>query len=437
MVKSDLKNRARILHTSDWQMGMTRKFLKDADEQTRFDASRIKAVRKIRELAEEMSCDAVVVAGDLFDDGSIDAESKTYRKTVKLLCSFPCPVYILPGNHDPLTSDTVYRYPDFSLQRSADGKWEQCAPEARTNDVLHVITSPTEKFVVPNREGSGGALEIWGSPLLSNTSFQDPLKPLLEARRAEAAEQDDKRAIRVALGHGAVSSFGGSGDAVIDVPAAVEACQARLFDYVALGDTHSARPCDRDIQGGDNDTRVWYSGAPETTDFRFEDGRGEVNSGKALIVDIEVDLVQPDKPAQVQVTEKTVGAWDFLAIEWNFSADEDVKEFVQWLDSIPEPDNTVVKYYLRGSLTSAGKSALLQEIEEASYHIAALYESGRSPGVLRRLSEDEVAEYASVSPMVGNVVAELSSQAQGEGHQYDEAAMDILIKLLSRENSAQ
>ena len=53
----------RFLHTSDWQLGMTRWFLREGDgeAQARYSADRLEAVRRLGRLAQERGAEFIVV----------------------------------------------------------------------------------------------------------------------------------------------------------------------------------------------------------------------------------------------------------------------------------------------------------------------------------------------------------------------------------------
>ena len=55
-----------FIHTSDLQLGMTRKFL-PPEAQSRFDDARLRAVHRLGELATERGAEFIVVAGDVFE----------------------------------------------------------------------------------------------------------------------------------------------------------------------------------------------------------------------------------------------------------------------------------------------------------------------------------------------------------------------------------
>lgn len=64
-------------------------------------------LHRLADLARERKVDFVLLAGDLFDGGAL------YRETGEALAAalgqMGCPVFIAPGNHDPVTGNSPYR----------------------------------------------------------------------------------------------------------------------------------------------------------------------------------------------------------------------------------------------------------------------------------------------------------------------------------------
>ena len=89
----------KFLHTADWQLGMTRHFL-GADAQARYSAARRDAVSALGALARETGAEFVVVAGDVFDANQL--APTVVSQSLEAIRAIGVPVYLLPGNHDPL-----------------------------------------------------------------------------------------------------------------------------------------------------------------------------------------------------------------------------------------------------------------------------------------------------------------------------------------------
>src|SRR6201988_711712 len=95
----------RFLHTADWQLGMTRHFLA-GDAQLRYSAAGRDAVAGLAALATEVGAEFVVVAGDVFEHNQLAPQ--VISQSLEAMRAIGVPVYLLPGNHDPLDASSVY-----------------------------------------------------------------------------------------------------------------------------------------------------------------------------------------------------------------------------------------------------------------------------------------------------------------------------------------
>src|SRR5690625_5325577 len=69
---------------------------------------------------------------------------------------------------------------------------------------------------------------------------------------------------------------------------------------------------------------VWFSGSPETTDFKhLPDGGGESDSGNALVVTIEKNSASD---VEVSVVKEAIGQWVFESISMDINSEEDRSE---------------------------------------------------------------------------------------------------------------
>ena len=127
-----------FIHSSDFQLGMTRWFLED-DAQSRFNDSRLRAIARLGDLATETGAEFIVVAGDVFDANALNPQ--TMDRALEVLGALPVPVYLLPGNHDALL-------PGAALERAAQ------------RDNITVLADSTPVEVRPG-------IELVGAPLLA------------------------------------------------------------------------------------------------------------------------------------------------------------------------------------------------------------------------------------------------------------------------------
>src|SRR5699024_1817173 len=68
---------------------------------------RLQTVRRIAELADEREVDAVLVAGDVFETGTVSDD--TLGRMVEAMRAYHGPWVLLPGNHDPALAESVWQ----------------------------------------------------------------------------------------------------------------------------------------------------------------------------------------------------------------------------------------------------------------------------------------------------------------------------------------
>lgn len=316
----------RVLHTSDWQIGMTRHFLA-GEAQSRFTQERIDVVRRLAEVARDEGCHLVVVAGDVFETNQVAAQ--TIARTRDALGAFRIPIYLLPGNHDPLDAGSLLR-----SSRFLDG----LSPH------VHVLDDATPR-AVPGLEG----VEVLGAPWPS----KHPLGDLLgEALRG--APPPEAGVVRIAVGHGAVDTMSPDRDNLAAIR--LDNLEAMLSEnrchYVALGDRHSATNVG-------STGAVRYSGSPEPTDF------DEVRSGVALIADV-------DTAGTTTVKEVEVGTWDFRDLDYELDGAASIERLRAELCAIKRPEKTVLRLALRGSLGIADAARLEDLVRETDQRCASV-----------------------------------------------------------------
>jgi DNA repair exonuclease SbcCD nuclease subunit len=125
--------------------------------------------------------------------------------------------------------------------------------------------------------------------------------------------------------------------------------------------------------------RVWYSGAPEPTDF------DEVDAGNVLVVEIdETDLAAPPK-----VARHRVGTWRFVPVTVELAGAADVAGLRARLAAMPDKDRTVLNFALRGTLSVAEKEALDAVREEAADLFAGFRDSSSRTDLAIRPAEDD------------------------------------------------
>lgn len=361
----------KFLHTGDWHLGMQAHFLPE-EARARYAEDRFDAVRRIAEIARSEDCAFVVAAGDVFHSNLVD--ERTLAKAIDALSSFSVPVFLLPGNHDPLDPTSVYR-------RAA---WRQSQPAP-----VVVIEDATPLPVI----GADG-VEIVGFPCRSRHLLADPLAPLREISRSEDGP------IRVVIGHGVVDELSPDADnpALIASAGIIEALQGGKADYVGLGDRHSVT----ELAGGDG--RAYYAGTPVCTDY------GETDPNEVLVVTLG--------EGGCAVERRAVGAWRFESASRELSDERDVEALGAWLQAFESKHTTVIRLALRGTV-SLTVSALLEEmLEQHRMTFASLNTWERQTDLV--LAPDDVDLAAlDVSGYVREALDQLREEAAGS----DEDAM--------------
>ena len=206
-----------IVHSSDLHLGTDDSFS---------DLDRLAVLPKVLNTASEARADVVVLAGDSFDNHRQPVG--LLERAAQILRDYKNPVVILPGNHDPLTPDSVYRrgglaqIPNVSILG------------------LHVDQAVT----FPEFE-----LEIWGRAHFDYTDMSPLANPRPRSTRWQLAAAhghyvDEARDPNRMIGSWLIHR---------------EELVATGADYVALGHWNQATPV------GNGQITAYYSGSPEYT----------------------------------------------------------------------------------------------------------------------------------------------------------------------------
>ena len=303
----------KLLHTADWQLGLRLNFV-GGETAARLRAQRFDTVRRIAALAREQQVDAVLVAGDVFDDNGVGGD--TLQQARDALEAFgDIPVVLLPGNHDPATADSA-------LRRLKD---------LRPNMHLALTREP---IVLDH-------LVVFPCPLLRRHDYEDPC--------AWLPQHADADSIRIVLAHGGALSFGETTETPNRID--VDAVLSRGYDYVALGDWHGLFEVNE---------RAWYPGAAEATRFK------EKRPGHVLLVEI------PGPGADAHVSAIPVARSRWLTREIDLLDDGDLDTFAAWLDALEEKSWTLADVAVRGQLSLAGHARLEALVADYSDRLALL-----------------------------------------------------------------
>ena len=228
----------------------------------------MEVVDRILDVGRRNGVSAVLCAGDLFDDPTPIEDF--WEGLARRLCDHPgphVPIFLVPGNHDPLTTESV---------------WASTHPfRARLPNWVHVVDRDNFSYELT------ADVILYASPCRSKAGERD-LAMALPAR-----EVGDKR-IRIGCVHGCTFDMDGY---QTNFPICRDAGVLRGLNYLAIGDTHSFR----DVTEGSLVPTV-YPGAPEPTNF------DEPRAGSVALVALFRHGMRP------RVEAEPVGFWRWLDV---------------------------------------------------------------------------------------------------------------------------
>jgi DNA repair exonuclease SbcCD nuclease subunit len=369
----------RFVHTADWQLGMTRRFLgagrpgqAAGEAQARFAQARLDAVTALGRVAADEGAAFVVVCGDVFESNLVGPD--VVGRACEALRTITVPVLLLPGNHDPADAALVTRRADFT---------RRCPPHVTVLDRAGVHE------VVPG-------IEVVAAPWTSKRPLSD-----LVADQLRTLEPARPGVVRVLAGHGAVDVL--CPDAHDPAVIRTDVCRAALADgrvhYVALGDRHStwAFP---------GEPRIAYSGAPEVT------SHDETDPGNVLVVDTDADgaVVRPVR----------VGRWAFTRERATLDTDDDLEFLDARLGALDAPERTALRLICEGTLTLRQRARLDDVLARHAPVLAALEVD---TGELVTRPDDADVEALGLSGFAASAATELAARAD------DAEALDALALL--------
>lgn len=163
----------------------------------------------VRALAEMQAHrpDVMLLAGDLFDAN--DATSETIRWAMDILGRQPFPVFMIPGNHDCMEANAIYRRYDF-------------------NSIANVRNLSAEAGEVARYDALG--LAVWGKGMVDHSAAYRPL--------GGCPPRPDGCRWFLGLGHGIFVPDGESTYRSSPIP--MREIEASPCDYLALGHHHAA-----------------------------------------------------------------------------------------------------------------------------------------------------------------------------------------------------
>ena len=290
-------------------MGLRARHVAEVAKEVR--QARLEAARNVIQAANALQVDAVVLAGDVFEDNQV--ENTLVHAVVEVLARSRVPVYVLPGNHDALTPDAVYR-------RQA---WKERPPHIQVLDGGAPVPIP------------GTSAVLLAAPLRQKKGMKDPT--------AEWRDVPGADAIRIGVAHGSLRIEGRH--APDDFPIALDAATRAGLDYLALGHWHGQY-----VHQG----RTAYAGAHEPTKF------GEEGSGQALLVELPSRGAVPTlKPVPTRAL-----SWRAVELDLGLGAEAEARRLRGLLADEVAPSKTLLRVRTQGRAATESDSVLMA-LEEA------------------------------------------------------------------------
>ena len=397
----------RFIHSADLHLGMR---ITRFDQTTcdRIAEARFASLQQLREKAREHRADFVLIAGDMFDDHTvsrIDVASRAFA--ILEGSSGSCPVFVIPGNHDPLVPGGVWdRDP-----------WLREQPHLR----VHLLRT-AEPLRVPNLP-----VTIFPCPLRQHRAMEDPT-----AWIAQHPRDTDDQTIRIGLAHGSLN--------IMPLPAddhliRKDAAEHYGLDYLALGHWHkrslhsSSDGVERTAYcgthepmrfstGADRDSIGWSSRSSDRDGERFQDD----GHGTVLLVTIEA----PGAPPRIEPIPTGRLSWQ---IDQRDMTAQPLGDLIADYSRRADPERTILRLTLSGIVEPRGYARIgeLEQIVRNRFHAGSTLDA---EAVLIEPSPEQLAEAVGVG-VLSRVLEKLKEEARSP----DAAARvvaDHALKLLYR-----
>ncbi|MCG7872371.1 MAG: DNA repair exonuclease [Candidatus Thiodiazotropha lotti] len=325
-----------FIHTADWQIGKQFKNV-SGDPGAALRSQRLDTVKTIAELAQERQVDAVMVAGDVFEDNAVSDE--TLRRTMNAMASFKGPWVLLPGNHDSGLTQSAWS----RLRRLA------VVPE---NVIFADQPEPIELCQ--------GRLVVLPAPLQRRHEVRD-LTEWFDAFHS------DEGVFRVGIAHGAVTNR---------LPEAAEAqnpiadtrVEMANLDYLALGDWHGTLEVAH---------RTWYAGTPEPDRFKANE------PGNVLLVELNEAGKDP------KVERVPIGNYQWVQMAFEVMDDQAISVLDNQLAALGEGGRTLVRLKLTGTVGLATRHQLDELLDD--WHARLHFLDVDDTALLAQPSSDDIA----------------------------------------------
>jgi DNA repair exonuclease SbcCD nuclease subunit len=329
---------------------------------------RIVMARALAAVAKEHAVDAVLLAGDVFEDNGVDRFD--VQRVIDACIGFGVPVYVLPGNHDPLVAGSVWEHTGWAHAANVTVLREACPIECAPGMMLYP------------------------APAFAKYSTSDPTAWMSDA---------SFDGTRVGIAHGTVQGANVDEDCF---PIPRDAAVQRGLAYLALGHWHSTGYYEPEP----GIVRMAYCGTHEPTKF------GERDSGNVLIVDV------PGREAAPILTKIPTGRLTWHQIERELGGAIDLDAVVREVEALPDPEHSLLDLRLSGTI----RPVQLRELERLRDMIAARFPLLGRLDDAHLIPEPDGDAWAEALPV--GLLRDVAARLRDDGGDHANAAMMLLYR---------
>ncbi len=338
--------RFRFLHTADLHIGTPFQGMYKhlpGDWMERLQRASYEVFTRIVDAAVREGVDFVTIAGDLYDQNTAPMSVHfELLRGFERLAEHNIPVFVIHGNHDPLTDPSPVRWPNN----------------------VHVFP-PLPRVVDPSYRAPSTLCTIGSSTTVQISGFSY-LEPELYGSLAHAFHRDDQADFAIALYHGSV---GVRGEHANYAAAQAEELIRRRFDFWGLGHIHKPAVI------RESGPAILYPGNPQGRHVREGGVRGCVL----------VDVIE-DKSVKLKFIPTSQVVWDTKTVD--VTGLEELAELrSRLLKAVAEQLDRYAGYPQLIRLAVTGRTALHSAIDEGQWQQALNEEAAQRnwPAAIEKL----------------------------------------------------
>ena len=385
------------MHSADWQIGKPYARVLDPDKRARLRQVRLEAIGRLADHARQQAVQLVLVAGDLFD--SPTPSSSDVSSVCAAIGAIPCPVLVIPGNHDHGAPGTVWHSSFFQAEQGRRAPNLQVLLERKVVELDSLLVLPC--------------------PLLRRSDSGDPCNWLNQVDW-DGLPADKPRLV---IAHGSVHGFGAED---LDAPASannrlrLDGAWLDAVDYIALGDWHGLKQVS---------AKAWYSGTLEPDRFPRS---ADYQAGQVL----QVELRRGEPP---KLQPLATGGLGWHPLRFSFQADSDLDRLEEQLEGLlaGRIGADLLLLEVSGSLSLAGHRSyegLLERLEAQLLRLKLRGGCDAAPG------REELAQLTQRpgDPLIAQVASHLAAMLQnsppdpGRNPEIDPATARLALSELYR-----